>query len=91
MENSDVADALEAAERSFERTPDNVETGLDVDDAELVQLRRACRLLAASRLLETGVPAPTSTPRPVPPSSPRHARPSRPRTKPITAMTAQVR
>lgn len=55
MENSDVADALEAAERSFERTPDNVETGLDVDDAELVQLRRACRLLAAaSRLLENG-------------------------------------
>lgn len=55
MENSDVMDALEAAERSFGRTHENVETGLDVDDPELVQLRRACRLLAAAaRLLDDG-------------------------------------
>jgi len=55
MENSSVVDALEAAERSFEQAPQNVEEGLDVEDAELVQLRRACRLLAAaSRLLEDG-------------------------------------
>jgi HEPN domain-containing protein len=55
MENSDVVDALHAAERSFEQSPENIEDGLDVDEAELVQLRRACRLLAAaSRLLEEG-------------------------------------
>lgn len=55
MENNDVLDALAAAERSFERSPETVEEGLDVDEAELVQLRRACRLLvAASLLLEEG-------------------------------------
>ncbi|WP_226023795.1 hypothetical protein [Halomicrobium salinisoli] len=55
MENSDVTDALDEAGRSFERSPENVEEGLDVEEAELVQLRRACRLLAAaSRLLDDG-------------------------------------
>lgn len=51
MENSAVVDALRAAERSFERSPETIEEGLDVDDPELVQLRRACRLLAAGSLL----------------------------------------
>lgn len=51
MQNNDVLDALAAAERSFERTPETIEEGLDVDDAELIQLRRACRLLAAATLL----------------------------------------
>lgn len=51
MENSAVVDALAAAERSFERSPETIEEGLDVDDLELVQLRRACRLLAAGSLL----------------------------------------
>jgi len=51
MENSTVVDALAAAERSFERSPETVEDGLDVDEPELVQLRRACRLLAAGSLL----------------------------------------
>ena len=51
MENNDVREALREAERSFERSPETIETGLDVDDPELVQLRRACRLLAAGALL----------------------------------------
>mgnify|MGYP000167324059 CR=1 FL=1 len=55
MENRSVVEALDAAERSFERAPENVEEGLDVEAAELVQLRRACRLLAAaSRLFDEG-------------------------------------
>lgn len=55
MENREVVDALDTAERSFEDPPRNIEEGLDVEDANLVQLRRACRLLAAaSRLLEDG-------------------------------------
>lgn len=55
MENRSVVEALEMAERSFERAPQNIEEGLDVEGAELVQLRRACRLLAAaSRLLDEG-------------------------------------
>lgn len=51
MENSDVLDALAEAERSFERAPEEIEAGLDVEEAELLQLRRACRLLAAASLL----------------------------------------
>jgi len=55
MENNSVVNALEASERSFEQAPRNVEAGLDVEEAELVQLRRACRLLAAaSRLRDDG-------------------------------------
>lgn len=55
MKNSDVVEALDTAERSFERSPENIEEGLDVEEAEFVQLRRACRLLAAaSRLLDDG-------------------------------------
>lgn len=51
MPSDDARDALVAAQRAFERSPDTVETGLDVDEPELVQLRRACRLLAAASLL----------------------------------------
>ncbi|WP_276278623.1 hypothetical protein [Haloarcula regularis] len=55
MKNSRVVNALDAADRSFEQSPVQIEEGLDVEDAELVQLRRACRLLAAaSRLLKEG-------------------------------------
>lgn len=51
MESNDVLDALAEAERSFERAPAVIEEGLDVEEAELVQLRRACRLLAAASLM----------------------------------------
>ena len=55
MVNEAVRDDLAAAERSFEVSPEAVEEGLDVDDPALVQLRRACRLLAAgARLLDNG-------------------------------------
>lgn len=55
MVSGAVRDALGTAERAFERSPRNVEVGLDVDSAEMVQLRRACRLLdAATFLLEDG-------------------------------------
>jgi len=55
MVSETVRNALDTAERTFERSPGNVEAGLDVDSAEMVQLRRACRLLdAATLLLEDG-------------------------------------
>jgi hypothetical protein len=55
VESETIVTALAAAERSFEQPPQNIEDGLDVEDVELVQLRRACRLLAtASRLLDEG-------------------------------------
>ena len=55
MVSNDIRDDLAAAEGTFEESPVTIEDGLDVDDPELVQLRRACRLLAAgSFLLERG-------------------------------------
>ena len=55
MVNDEIRVQLVAAERTFEGTPGTVEEGLNVDDAELVQLRRACRLLeVGSNLLENG-------------------------------------
>jgi len=55
MVNDDIREQLVEAERTFEGAPGTVEDGLDVDDAELVQLRRACRLLeVGSNLLENG-------------------------------------
>ncbi|WP_247730991.1 hypothetical protein [Halovivax limisalsi] len=55
MVSDDIRDDLAAAERTFEESPVTIEAGLDVTDPELVQLRRACRLLAAgSHLRERG-------------------------------------
>lgn len=52
MDNSAVDAALEAAERAFEDTHGHsLETGLDVSDEALVQLRKACRLLEAATTL----------------------------------------
>lgn len=51
MVNDDIRDDLAAAERTFEASPVTIEDGLDVDEPELVQLRRACRLLAAGSYL----------------------------------------
>ena len=53
--NDDIRNQLEGARRAFEGSPGTIEEGLDVDDAELVQLRRACRLLeVGSNLLDQG-------------------------------------
>ena len=55
MVNDEIREKLVAAERTFEGAPGTVEDGLNVDDAELVQLRRACRLLeVGSNPLEMG-------------------------------------
>jgi len=52
MDSSDADAALEAAERAFEDTRgQSLETGLDVTDEALVQLRKACRLLEAATTL----------------------------------------
>ncbi|MFC6731000.1 MULTISPECIES: hypothetical protein [unclassified Haladaptatus] len=55
MVNDDIRERLAAAERRFEESPVTIEHGLNVSDPELVQLRRACRLLAAGlQLLDRG-------------------------------------
>jgi hypothetical protein len=51
MEDSNVEDRLDEARRLFDERPERVETGLEVDSAELLQLRKGCRLLAAANTL----------------------------------------
>lgn len=51
MENSNVEDRLDEARTLFDERPENVETGLDVDTAPLLQLRKACRLIEAANVL----------------------------------------
>ncbi|WP_202613936.1 hypothetical protein [Halostella pelagica] len=52
MHDSYVDEALTDAEAAFQQTRGRTgETDLDVSDAALVQLRRACRLLEAARTL----------------------------------------
>ena len=52
MDDSYVEEALDTAERAFQDTRGQTsETGLDVTEDSLVQLRKACRLLEAARTL----------------------------------------
>lgn len=52
MENSGIEAALDEVLLSFEGPASGIEAGLDVDAPELLQLRKACRLLDAARHLE---------------------------------------
>lgn len=52
MENSDIADLLDEARTMFETPGDAFEDGLDVSDAALLQLRKACRLIDAAKFLQ---------------------------------------
>lgn len=55
MSSTRIESLLEDVQRAFDEAPARVEDGLEVDDAALLQLRKACRLLAgADRLLDTG-------------------------------------
>jgi HEPN domain-containing protein len=42
---------VDEAVASFDRRPDVLETGLDVDAADVLQLRKSCRLLAGAEVL----------------------------------------
>lgn len=53
MDNSQIEDKLEYVSDIFEEKPKEVETGLDVESAEMIQLRKACRLLEAARSLKS--------------------------------------
>lgn len=55
MEGSDVAELLDDAQELFERGSGDPEKGLEVDSSEMLQLRKACRLIdAANQLIERG-------------------------------------
>jgi len=53
VDNSHIEEKLDRIQDLFAEKPVEVETGLDVDDSAMLQLRKACRLLeAASNLIE---------------------------------------
>jgi hypothetical protein len=52
MSSTRIEQLLNDAQAAFDRRPSNIETGLDVSDAALLQLRKACRLLAGAQSLQ---------------------------------------
>ncbi|MDY6775827.1 MAG: hypothetical protein SV253_07105 [Halobacteria archaeon] len=52
MDNSHIEDKLDEVQELFDKRPEEIETGLHVDGAEMLQLRKACRLLEAARHLK---------------------------------------
>lgn len=51
MSSSKIETLLDDVQAAFDRRPENIETGLTVEDAALLQLRKACRLLAGADAL----------------------------------------
>lgn len=55
MSSSTIESLIDDVQRAFDEPPSDIEEGLEVEDAALLQLRKACRLLAgADQLLDTG-------------------------------------
>lgn len=55
MSSTAVEDLIDEVKVAFDSPPTDIEAGLDVDDAALLQLRKACRLLdGAEHLLDAG-------------------------------------
>jgi hypothetical protein len=51
MSSSNIEQFIDDAQAAFDRRPTKIEDGLDVEDAALLQLRKACRLLAGAGTL----------------------------------------
>lgn len=51
MSSTRIETLLADVQATFDRRPDEIETGLDVEDASVLQLRKACRLLAGAESL----------------------------------------
>lgn len=55
MSSSRIDDLLDEVAAAFDRKPEEIEEGLDVESTEILQLRKACRLLeSAEELLDDG-------------------------------------
>lgn len=52
MSSSRIEQFLDDAQAAFDRRPTDVESGLDVSDPAVLQLRKACRLLAGANALQ---------------------------------------
>jgi len=51
MSSTRIEQLVDEVRAAFDRRPREIESGLDVDDAVLLQLRKACRLLAGAESL----------------------------------------
>lgn len=51
MSSTRIDQLVDEVQAAFDRQPTEIESGLDVDDAALLQLRKACRLLAGAETL----------------------------------------
>ncbi|MCH7662023.1 MAG: hypothetical protein IH933_16080, partial [Euryarchaeota archaeon] len=54
MSSTRIEQLIDTVQAAFDRRPTDIEAGLDVDDAALLQLRKACRLLAGAGVLRNG-------------------------------------
>jgi hypothetical protein len=48
MSSTKINQYIEDVQAAFDRRPTEIETGLDIEDAALLQLRKGCRLLAGA-------------------------------------------
>ncbi|MBX0297224.1 hypothetical protein [Haloarcula nitratireducens] len=51
MSSTRIEQLIDDAQAAFDRRPTDLEPGLDVEDAAVLQLRKACRLLAGAKTL----------------------------------------
>jgi hypothetical protein len=51
MSSTRIEALIDEVQAAFDRRPTDIEVGLDVKDAALLQLRKACRLLAGGKSL----------------------------------------
>ena len=54
MSSTHIEQLIDTVQAAFDRRPTDIEAGLDVDDAALLQLRKACRLLAGAGVFRNG-------------------------------------
>jgi len=50
MSSTRIEALIDEVQAAFDRRPTDIEAGLDVEDAALLQLRKACRLLAGAEV-----------------------------------------
>lgn len=51
MSGSRIESLVDEVQATFDRRPDDIETGLDTNEADVLQLRKSCRLLRGAELL----------------------------------------
>lgn len=54
MSSTAIERRIDEVQAAFDRRPETIEPGLDVDDTAVLQLRKACRLLAGAEELRDG-------------------------------------